>query len=341
MSEITNENARSINLDFDGQQEEGGSGLTPAVSRMDEIALQAHVTKKVDLDAGLHERERAVVDEEDERRMAFKRSGFQRLPVNGMAKIQGVLDDRLFAKIVVNDKGERLFKYALRSKDGSFSPALTISQYDVLTFMEWVQYRNSRADEKDEFVKESKREAGKIYKKVRKQYYNSATDGSLINIEELLCVLCTKQSELPVAHESGMMVDVKDLYLTASDFFAARIKEVEAHQAACGAHTGLIPYDRDRSYYVLFDDDLNAVVQHLRDFYHIPLDISKFVRQMASGGFLYTQESSQGYQVKVRIAGNPEWVYALYKPEYLMSGQSKYSEKAYQEEIIEAENGRI
>ena len=176
---------------------------------------------------------------------------------------------------------------------------------------------------------------------MRKQYYNSATDGSLINIEELLCVLCTKQSELPVAHESGMMVDVGDLYLTASDFFAARIKEIEAHQAACGAHTGLIPYDRDRSYYVLFDDDLNAVVQHLRDFYHIPLDISKFVRQMASGGFLYTQESSQGYQVKVRIAGNPEWVYALYKPEYLMSGQSKYSEKAYQEEIIEAENGQI
>ena len=229
-------------------------------------------------------------------------------PVAGMGHIQGVLNDRLYAAIYVDDEGDRYVEVCEEFADGTFSSKLKFSQSD---FMKASMCNfNPYAIKKDNPLMLIKSDASKFLTNLIDKRLAICTGKELsFDIFEMLRVIKGAWANLPVFQE-----DASTKRYRFYKRFMAKVKECALDR------------DKEHKAYNAFEyEEIEFIAEGLE---MQPTDLLKTLREY---GFLYLTDSSRGYQTCVRlkesidplektpIPSHTEWRYCVYKLEYFNS----------------------
>jgi len=250
--------------------------------------------------AGVLSNEDLAVDPEeaDGKLAEAHKKGFF-LPTVGMAQLTNVLDGRYYARICVDEKGNRRIEICQAYKDGGYSPKITIKQSDFL--------RAAMGN-----FGEAKIEQKKIKNLIENfiiRFSNECLDkfdGSMtINFDavQILKSLSKCFKELPIHKDYCEEQTPAELYRSVMNV----IKEATA------LDEGAFLYGH-KAYYPLTAGDVDYIATDLE------MKRSELLKKLKEYNFLYLTESSVGYQTNVRIGTDrTERRYCLLRLEYLAS----------------------
>lgn len=259
--------------------------------------IQIKKVESVDFAAFVLESEMADdrVEEEDTHRKLRELGCFS--PVRGMANIQNILGDAMYARIYRDETKKQYLEFCQKYRDGRYSPIMRLPQAGMLMAARY------------NFVSKEIAEAT-IRNRVAKfvmmvcEEYDSKFCGDLeelLNIVDVLNVLFRSMPQLPVYEEESSEIDAAELY-----------RRIEQHAAE---FEGWKLYEH--SSYYMFDDEGVQKLAHA-----IGMKKLDMLRQMKKNGFLYLTGSSSHYQTNARFTDHDgesftEWVYCVYKLGFL------------------------
>lgn len=259
--------------------------------------IQIKKVESVDFAAFVLESEMADdrVEEEDTHRKLRELGCFS--PVRGMANIQNILGDVMYARIYRDETKKQYLEFCQKYRDGRYSPVMRLPQSGMLMAARY------------NFVSKEIAEAT-IRNRVAKfvmmvcEEYDSKFCGDmneLLDIVDVLNVLFKSMSQLPVYAEESSEIDAAELY-----------RRIEQHAAE---FEGWKLYEH--SSYYMFDDEGIQKLAHA-----IGMKKLDMLKQMKKNGFLYLTGSSSHYQTNARFTGHDgesftEWVYCVYKLGFL------------------------
>lgn len=242
--------------------------------------------------------ERAIVDEAELAAYNEARSRGFFDQSYGMSNLTGVLNNAIYADKQVESNGEIHIRFTQRYSDGGYLPILQIKQSELLTAA------LCKFDANNAPSTCLKRRVNKFLDSLWHEYTGKVRSHELLNPQEILIALSKSLPYLP-EYKAGSEE------LTREQFYARVIATMEE---AFG--WGWIDSIRRKSYYMLGTEEVAILADKLET------TAKALIEKLAKYRFLYLPESCQGYQAKVRTAGDQsEWKYCIMRLDYL--GQPK------------------
>ena len=213
----------------------------------------------------------------------------------GMARIDHVLDGKLFAAIRVDDQGNRMIEFCQQYDGGEFSPKVTVSQADL----RFAAMNNFVPDGIP--VPRMKARLGKFLEQVTTDYFGRVSGGTVYPPIDILSALVTVIDQLPEFRANGDGWTSETLYAAVMDMVN-------------GVTTPPItPFGYHKAFMAFADFQIEAMAQHLE--MKSGRELLKLLDQYH---LLYITDSSRGYQSKVYIEGaQRDWSYCLYRAEFI------------------------
>lgn len=283
--------------------------LVPEDERLESIDFKSTTVRLCDrnLQALIPSDERAeqtnqVEDEED---IVISEEFFK--ATDGMGYIENVLDNRLVANIFVDEKGKRIFEVCQKYSDGTMSGKMKIPQADL--------YRLAMAkfDVENIPTAQEKQKTKKFLSLFGDDYLGKLEKDEIIPPMDILQAVFEVREKLPV-HRREQEIPAQLLY--------RRIMDILKNEMS--SYFEIMNYKR-QSYYILFSNTMEDLAKYLK------MPTQKLLRQLAEYNFLYIQNSSNGYQSKVRLfvddVTTAVWAYCLYDLEYLSQEKKKRENK--------------
>lgn len=225
--------------------------------------------------------------------------------IDGMANIQPVFDNRLYASVNVDEEGNRAIVFCEKYRDGAFSPKMRVAQGDLYL----LQMLNN--DSMEPFVVKMKNHAAKFILGLSKDYLDKFNGDTPLDIAKTLEVLIRVRKQLPTYYARSMEQTPEQFYLEVVD----HIK----HLLVCDYH---------KAYYALEHSHICSIAKEM------DMTAKALLDKLKEHGFLYLTQSSRGYQTNVRVScknidqGLKEevfegkdsftmWAYCIYKKEHI------------------------
>ena len=266
-------------------------------------------TTNVLLDS-IPEDEQAVDDGEKEDELsteiaqAEKRGCFS--AANGMAQITNVLDERLYAAVYVDEKGNRSIAFCEQYDNGTFSPKIQISQGEMLLLWTYNVDPNSLHDS-------LKKRATKIMGELTMDYFNKFNGVVPMNMLDILHALVKVRADLPVYKD--VTEEEK-----AQAFYEQVIQGIESNWKI-QSYKWVYHH---KAYYALDDMLLGFLAEELN------MKVNALEENLRKYRLLYLVDSSNHNKTKVRInrskgeseesikafsltGPTTEWCYCIYK----------------------------
>ncbi len=245
-------------------------------------------------------------EDEDEEDIVIYEEFFK--VTDGMGHIENVLDNRLVANIFVDEKGKRIFEVCQKYSDGTISEKMRIPQADLY------RLAMSKFDVENIPSAQEKQKTKKFLSLFGDEYLGKLEKDEIISPMDILQAVFEVRDKLPV-HRREQEIPARLLY--------SRIMDILKNEMSC--YRDIVSYRR-KSYYVLLSDTMEDLAKYLK------MPLQKLLRQLAEYNFLYIQNSSNGYQSKVRMfaddASTAVWAYCLYDLEYLSQEKKKIENQA-------------
>ena len=210
--------------------------------------------------------------------------------IAGMGNIKGALDDSIYAVRQHNEDGWT-FVFCQKLSDGTYTPKLSISQSSL--------YRLNDAHFNVLNITSSiqRKRAETLIDELEDKYINgvSLDTSNVYEIMDILELLFKVSSLLPESRE------------VAKDGAIVLYEQIREELVLSSSSYVSIP----KAYYALLESDLVDLARRL--------GMSKLAlaKKLKEYNLLYLQESSRGYQTKVRVGGSrPCNFYCIYKLEY-------------------------
>ena len=228
-------------------------------------------------------------------------------PVAGMGKITGILDDRLYARIIENENGERYLEFCEQYENGKFSPRFKVAQDDLIIASRCGFQPQTITKKSDlSFIKS---DVMKFMNSLNREYCRKYNGNHMFSLIEILTGLCQAYPQLPVDKE-----DMESIAGRFYDELVERINEL-MFTHCCPEH---------KSYYVILPEDIDFVAKKFN------MKRLEFLKLLKRYNLLYLTPSSRGYQTNIRFRKDkpnglgPEWnytawVYCIYNLKYLNS----------------------
>lgn len=283
--------------------------LVPEDERLESVDFKSATVRSCDsnLQSLIPDDELAVqnIQAENEKDVCISEEFFK--ATDGMAYIENVLDNRLVANIFVDEKGKRVFEVCQKYADGTISGKMRIPQADL--------YRLAMANFDVESIPTTleKQKTKKFLSYFGDEYLGKIEKDDIIPPMDILQAVYAVRGKLPV-HRREQEMPAQQLY--------RRIMEIFKNEMF--GTLELTAYKR-KAYYVLFSETMESLAKYLK------MPLQKLLHQLAEYNFLYIQNSSNGYQSKVRLyaddASTATWAYCLYDLEYLSQEKRKRENK--------------
>lgn len=218
-------------------------------------------------------------------------------PTLGMAHITNRLDDKLYANILIDKKGNRTVVFRQKYDDGSYSSEFSIKQDDLIIVVKCAGDINLGKDAKAS------------QKRIMREYFRRCDRLQVLNLMEVMTVLLEVLDQLPQVLDYDEEISKQELY----ELVLNAIKQY--------------PYIlRRKGYFILFDDVIGSVARELG------MGTKQLLSRLKKEGFLYLTKSCKGYQAKVPMSKNKDgslnhdWAYCLYDLEYFarLKNPAKY-----------------
>lgn len=236
--------------------------------------------------------EKAVEIGEEEKMLDDVWERMKEPPTYRMGKIAGALDDRIFARVYVDEKDNRHVEFCQQYRDGSFSPVMGINQADMIMVATYQQVSMPEAS--------VQKKIRRIETELNTEYLGKfgGAPEDLISVVEIIQLLFEKLKALPSYKNEDWELTRRELYRMV----AGIIQTIPTQ----------IVNDHDK-YYVLMEEDITYLAKELG------MNRLKMLRKFREYGFLYLQGSNDGYQANVRIkyqnGTKAERRYCIYRPE--------------------------
>ena len=163
----------------------------------------------------------------------------------GMARIDHVLDGKLFAAIRVDDQGNRMIEFCQQYDGGEFSPKVTVSQADL----RFAAMNNFVPDGIP--VPRMKARLGKFLEQVTTDYFGRVPGGTVYPPIDILSALVTVIDQLPEFRANGDGWTAETLYAAVMDMVN-------------GVTTPPItPFGYHKAFMAFADFQIEAMAQHL------------------------------------------------------------------------------
>lgn len=252
-----------------------------------------------DMISEIPEEERDIMPESNTSEFAEAKDQGCFLPVQGMKGFETDTGYKIFAKIHQDRKGNRYIEFCQQYSNDEFSEKMRIAQADLLIS---ARYRFVSKEIPERKLRER---VGKFVMEVTWDYYNkSVYPQECMNVEELLSLLIQNYGKLPLHNEKPRFDIPEVLY----DTTIRNIREL-----------GLMLFDNYKAYYALDKDRMTIVAEKMG------LRRDELVKKLYEFRFLYTTGSAQGYQARVHVKGDgefvenghKEWYYCILKLDFL------------------------
>ena len=213
-------------------------------------------------------------------------------PAAGMACIEGVFDDTLYAATYVDEKKKRSVRFCQKHISGDFGGVVEV---DMATLIRIVA---SNAGQKAGLTKSERNKIQKRIDEVTDDYLNTHdAESILLNMSDVLMLLCKVHKQLPkyVAVTSGNQIE---------SIYAELMEQLKN-----------LPGTHNRFSYTAVTKD--AFDYAARQMGWAPL---KLLKLLDENRLLERQNSNDGYQMKVRLYtdkdgqrfdGDSEWCYCI------------------------------
>lgn len=225
--------------------------------------------------------------------------------IDGMANIQPVFDNRLYASVSVDEEGNRSIVFCEKYSDGTFSPKMRVSQGDL--HMLQMFNKTSLAP----LAVKMKNHAAKFLLELSKDYLNKFNGDTPLDMAQTLKVLLLVKKQLPVYNAEPTEQTPEQFYLEVLNY----IKRL----AGCDFH---------KAYYALERFHIDQVAKEM------DMTGKELLDKLKKHGFLYLTKSSRGYKTNVRVTTKPAneamkeeyfsdgnsctmWAYCIYKKEHI------------------------
>lgn len=273
------------------------------------------VIESDNLDELLPEEERAVIskaENEIDKYQEAEEQGYFSMG-NGMARIDSMFGDKLYASVEVSKTGERTILFCQQYKNGKFSPKVRIKQADLLLASKY----NYLEDKKAEMPSAIKTKINRFIADCYTDYLGKFDGEETLELIDILKVLVQIRSQLPMYYEERDILSMpKALYQEVVDIILGN-----------GPYPGMIGYEDRKSYFGLSRSQFEDAATRLGT------SLSVLARKFKEYGFLYLTDSADGYQTKVRIKpiGMPDFntpvtenLYCVLKLDYISEQRRLY-----------------
>ena len=208
-------------------------------------------------------------------------------PIHGMAHITNRLGDKLFARVLIDKKGNRTIAFRQQYDDGSYSAEFTIKQDDLIIVV--------MCADNDNLCKDAKA----TQKRIIREYFRRCDRLPELNLTEVMTVLLEVLNQLPQVLDYDEEMSKQELY----ERVLSAVKQSSY-------------IERRKGYFILFETVLEEVAKELG------MRRKQLLSWLKREGLLYLTESCKGYQAKVPMGKNKDgslnydWAYCLYDLEY-------------------------
>lgn len=233
-------------------------------------------------------------------------------PAIGMARLTNILGGKYYARICVDEDGNRRIEIRQKYEAGNYSPIIRIRQSD---FLRAAHYKFGEANIQQKKLKNA---VENFIFKLSSECLDKFDGMMSFDVEEVLNALWKSYQSLPVC---------KDFYEeeTPAEFYKNVIKSLEDHYLIGGDFDEIVRHGH-KAYYPLTSDEIQIVA--------VDLDMKKseLLKKLKEYNFLYLTESSKAYQTNVRVTliingkdyiNATEWRYCLCRLEYFAQVDEK------------------
>lgn len=256
------------------------------VSQPDIHASAVVVVEDRQLDELLPEEERAVIektedDEVDKYQEAEDQGCFS--IVNGMARIENVLDNQIYASVEVGKTGERTISFCQQYENGEFSPMVRVRQSDLLM----AAACNFLEDKKG--IPAVNARAKRFIMNCYADYLGKFAGEAPLDISMILKILVLVRNSLPTYYEK------QDILSTPKALYQETVNIILGK----GQYQRMYSYLDRKAYFGLDREQFEWLATDLNTDCHV------LARKFKEYGFLYLTDASVGYQTKVWIGSSP------------------------------------
>lgn len=247
------------------------------------------------------EEEKALmVNPEENERMARQ---LRATVLAGMGHIQGVLNDRLYGLIMVDETEKRTFVFCF-DQDNGVPTRFEISQADLfrLAYAEFDLSKMKAYDQK---------KMNDVMHDLENRVLNTWVDSNRpLPLPDVMEALYRSRNKLPVV--TRVPIDNKrEMY--------ERIKEALSSLGGC--------YVEKKAYYAFYPDQVYLLAEKLG------MKERPLLKKLEELNLLYLQPSCVGYQARVRIDENNNMrMVCIYRLEYFPQAAGGYAEEAKEDE---------
>lgn len=271
-------------------EQTSAESTVPAVRGDGDMKVQVVLNFERPIDF-IPEEERAV--EEYSKYALAREKGFFS-PVINMIQLAVVSNDCLYARIVEEDDGKRVFEFCQRYSDGGYSPVMSIKQADVLMA---VKYGGRITQEDSMFVVRQKRKVIRVMSGLEDEYMGKSCRGELLPLEEVLKALVAAMPKLTV-------VRADQGELSREAFYGLVMEKIDEYFS----RSIIRDWFEKKSYFALLDEHIEAIAEMAE------MTKSALLKKLCKFNLLYIAPSSRGYQTKVRLGKDQvEWAYCVLK----------------------------
>ena len=225
------------------------------------------------------------------------------MAIAGMGHIQGVLEDRLYAQILVDEQNERKFVFCMDQKEGN-PCRFEISQANVFR-LAYAQYDVSNLDAYEQ------KKMRDVLRTLEDSVLNKWVDGNrpmpLVDVVE---ALFRSRKQLPVI--TRVPVDNRrEMY--------EKIKDSMSSLGNC--------YVEKTTYYAFYPEYIHYLANSLG------MKERPFLKKLSELNLLYLQPSCEGYQARVRIDENfSARMVCIYRLDKIPEAAGGYAKEAKENE---------
>lgn len=209
----------------------------------------------------------------------------------GVKNLVGKFNDSIFAKVIVDDNGNRHIEFYQKYSDGSFSPKITVKQSELLRAV--LAEKNSTGNASKSELQRSKR----FFDNVQEEYLGKLCldCGEILNIHDVLLMLAAVMPKVRISQNSVVELRRIDLYQkvieTAKRTSVFTLQDFEEHR-----------------YFYAFSQEAFEYVAEVMGVTRINL-----LEKLDRFDLLYINDSSCQYKTNVRVHGEDGKTYTAWR----------------------------
>ena len=213
--------------------------------------------------------------------------------LRGMGHICGVLEDRVYALIKIDEDNKRT--YVICIDQGDNMPTKIEIEQALLVRLVKAKFNVTMLERAG-----GKKLIEKLLE-IENHYFNTWESGNLpFDLVDVLNAVNFSKGDLPI--KRIMAPDERH------DFYDQLKTVLEQYSSCC--------FEK-KSYYAIIPEYVKDIAKDMK------MSERSLIKKLNDFDLLYKQASSVGYQSKVRVFDNPEWMLCVYKLEYFEELQEK------------------